>query len=193
MKSRNTHNKWLEAGYRAFAEYGPDFSLKALAEKTQLPRATFYYHFDDKDHLLTALLKHHEYQINSYHNTLRKEVTTLIPDLYRIMYRYKTSVLFHQQLFRHCEIETYYHLYSDTNETSIRLLLPLIKAHFETDKPDMEIIQFYKILTDVWYIRLNTSQLSVESMINLATEIMENTLGLCSIYTTTAACSTTSE
>jgi AcrR family transcriptional regulator len=193
VKRRNTYDKWLEAGYQAFAQCGPDFSLKALAEKTQLPRATFYYHFDDKDHLLTALLKHHEYQISLYHDTLRKEVTTLIPDLYKIMYRYKTGILFHQQLFMHCEIEAYYSLYNETNETSIRILMPLIMAHFETDKPDAEIVQFYKILTDAWYIRLNAKQFTVESMINLAAVIMENTLGLCSIYATTEPCSSSNE
>jgi hypothetical protein len=44
--------------------------------------------------------------------------------------------------------------------------------------PDPDIIDFYHTLTDAWYTRLDTKNMNVESMIALAVEIMENTLGL---------------
>jgi len=178
VKSRNTYTQWLEVAYVEFAHCGPDFSLKALAKKTNLPRATFYYHFDNKEHLISELLKQHESLINQYHEDIKNKVKALIPDIYQLMYHYKHGVMFHQQLFMHCDIEAFYRLYRGTNETSIQILLPLIKALFETDKTDREIIEFYHILTDAWYIRLNAKQFTVESMINLATDIMESTLGL---------------
>ena len=180
MKSRDTYNKWLEAAYIEFAHSGPDFSLKALAEKAQFPRATFYYHFDDKDYLVSELLKFHQHKCQQCQCDLQKTVKTLIPDLYTVLFKYKNNVLFHQQLFLHGHVEPFYTMYRETNEATIRLLLPFIKAHFKTNKSDQEIIQFYQILTDTWYIRLNTHQLTEDSMINLAIEIMENTLGLCS-------------
>ncbi|MBR8538109.1 TetR/AcrR family transcriptional regulator [Carboxylicivirga sediminis] len=179
MKSKDTFSQWLEVAYIEFAHYGPEFSLKALAKKTNLPRATFYYHFDDKEHLISELLQYHKNQIHRYQKDLKNEVKELIPDLYQLMFNYKHGIMFHQQLFIHCDVEAFYRLYKDANETSIKILLPLIKALFDTDKTDREIIQFYHILTDAWYIRLNAKQFTVESMINLATDIMENTLGLC--------------
>jgi AcrR family transcriptional regulator len=176
MIKKETYNKWLEAAYQEFSCCGPDFSLKALARKANLPRATLYYHFDDKEHLLSELLSYHQSQINLYFCDLRNEVKMLIPDLYKVMYKYKEGILFHRQLLKNCHEDIFCELYKSTNEESIKILLPLIKVHFVTIKSDQELIQFYHTLTDAWYIRLNPKKLSVQYMIDLAVEIMESTL-----------------
>ena len=68
--------------------------------------------------------------------------------------------------------------YLSINNSSIKILLPQIKAYFPTNYSDLDIIKFYNTLTDAWYSQLNFTNLSVDSMINLAEIIMENTLGL---------------
>jgi hypothetical protein len=55
--------------------------------------------------------------------------------------------------------------------------LPHIKAIFESKGSDSDLIEFYHTLTDAWYTRLKTNELSVDTMISLAVEIMENTMG----------------
>jgi len=178
MTKTLTYTKWLEAAYLEFACCGPEFSLKALARKANLPRATLYYHFDNKEHLINKLLVYHRNQIEVYLEELRNEVKILIPDLYEVMCKYKEGILFHRQLLFHCHVKPFYDLYREANEVSLHILLPFIKATFETDKSDQEIIHFYHTLTDAWYIRLDINNLSVPNMIHLAEEILAHTLGL---------------
>jgi hypothetical protein len=94
------------------------------------------------------------------------------------MFRYKENVLFHHKLLKYRHIEAFYTLYRDANDTTLNIVLPLIKALFEPKMPDSDIINFYHTLTDAWYSRLDTKSMNVKSMIALAIEIMENTLGL---------------
>ncbi|WP_212217205.1 TetR/AcrR family transcriptional regulator [Carboxylicivirga linearis] len=179
MKTKSKkYQKWLTTAYKEFACNGPDFSLNALAAKAKLPRATLYYHFDDKEHLLAELVKHHKSIIEVYHNDISNNVKVLIPDLYKVMFKYKDALLFHYQLLKNCHIKQFCELYRGSNERSLIILLPLIKEQFYSDKSDREIIQFYHTLTDTWYTRLDVNNLSVESMVALAMEILESTLGL---------------
>lgn len=177
MKTNGKYKKWIDATYQEFAINGPDFSLKALSKKTKLPRATFYYHFESKDHLVEELLKHH-YQKNKAFQSELKKIKELIPELYVLMHKYRDAVRFHQQLLRNSHIREFYEVYSSYNQSSIKIMLPLIKPYFGKDPTDDEIFQFYNTLTDAWYSRLNFSVLSVEYMINLAEEIMNKTIGL---------------
>ncbi|TDK43405.1 TetR/AcrR family transcriptional regulator [Algoriphagus formosus] len=176
--TQGVRQKWVEAAYSEFASLGPDFSLKALSEKSKLPRASLYYHFASKEELLEELLLLHQENINKYHSHLAKNVKSLIPDLYEVVYSFKEGILFHRQLLLHPEKDEFYSLYRSTNEHSFTILLPHIKRLFETNVSNEEFIQFYHTLTDAWYIRLDPNHFSVESMIALAMEIMEHTLGL---------------
>jgi AcrR family transcriptional regulator len=173
-----TYQNWIAAAYWEFACFGPDFSLKALSEKTSLPRATLYYHFDSKESLINELLRHHELKSKAYFTEIKYNVKYLIPDLYEVMFKYKKEVLFHRQLLKNSHIESFYCLYRDVNNTSLNILLPHIKAIFESKGSDSDLIEFYHTLTDAWYTRLKTNELSVDTMISLAVEIMENTMGL---------------
>lgn len=180
MKNKSQiYHRWLQAAYNEFAHCGPDFSLKALAEKTNLPRATLYYHFIDKNHLVEELLDFHLQVANDFQSDLKLKVTKLIPDLYIIMYQYRINVMFHQQLLRNNHIELCAAIYKKINNSSIRILLPHIRDYFNTNLSDLEIIEFYNTLTDAWYARLNFKNVSTDSMCQLALDIMAHTLGLC--------------
>lgn len=179
MKTKSKiYLQWLEAAYHEFATTGPEFSLKALANKTGLPRATLYYHFHDKDDLITTLLEWHEKNIDAYLQDLKNEVKNLIPDVYQLMFRYKEGILFHHQLLKHCSNADFCALYRRANDKSLQILLPLIKTQFASTSSDLDLIKFYHTLTDAWYTRLDTNNFTVESMIALAQSILENTMGL---------------
>ena len=177
-KDIKTSQKWIDAAYLEFAVNGPEFSIKELAKKTMLPRSTLYYHFDSKENLIQELLNQHRLYIETYFFEMKSNVKALIPDLYELMFRYKESVLFHHKLLKYGHIKAFYTLYKDANDTTLNIVLPFIKALFKPDMPDSDIIHFYHTLTDAWYSRLDTKNMNVESMIALAVEIMENTLGL---------------
>ncbi|MBS2099966.1 TetR/AcrR family transcriptional regulator [Carboxylicivirga linearis] len=173
-----TFQKWLEAAYKEFACYGPDFSLKALSGKAGLPRATFYYHFNNKEHLTEELLVYHCKVAEQFSNELKREVSELIPDLYEVMFRYKLNVRFHQQLLRNNHVEAFQNVYTRINTCSIEILLPFIRKYFNSDKSNVDLIEFFNTLTGAWYARINFKNCTVEYMCNLAIEIMEHTLGL---------------
>nr|WP_321451282.1 TetR/AcrR family transcriptional regulator [uncultured Carboxylicivirga sp.] len=173
-----TYQKWLEAAYCEFACFGPEFSLKGLANKVKMPRATLYYHFDNKDHLTQELLQYHYKMAEQFLNDIRSDVFELIPDLYRVMVRYPESVRFHQQLLRNNHLQAFNDVYKSINIRSIEILIPVIRKYFASDRMDKEIFEFYNTLTDAWYARLNCKNISVDHMCNLAIEIMEHTLGL---------------
>lgn len=176
MGSNDRYKLLIETAYEEFAVNGPDFSLKALSKKTNLPRATFYYYFNNKEHLITELLNCHLELTNDYHIKIRK-IKALIPDLYEIMFEYENGIRFHQQLLRNSHVKEYQEIYNEINLNSIKILLPLIKPYFGNNLSDKEIYQFFNTLTDAWYSRLNFSNFSVNYMVDLAEEIMNNTVG----------------
>jgi AcrR family transcriptional regulator len=176
-KNTSIYQTWIDCAYKEFAEEGPNFSLKALANKANLPRATFYYHFEGKQDLISELLAYHHQCAEAYFEVLRTKVNALVPDVYNSLFEFKTCLLFHHQLFKHKDIDTYYEVYKDINATSYIILLPQLKRHFQTETED-QLINFFSILTDTWYARLNTKNINVDTMIELALDILENTMGL---------------
>ncbi len=55
--SRTPASAWIEAGLRALAAGGPDaVRIDQLAKSLGTSRGSFYWHFADRDALLTALL-----------------------------------------------------------------------------------------------------------------------------------------
>ena len=177
MKKNETHSKWIQAAYQEFAEFGPDFSLKSLSARADLPRATFYYHFLNKEELISELLACHR-RINDEFQTELRNIKRLIPDLYEMLYPHQTSLKFHKQLQKNSHIPKYNDLYVASNKDSINTLLPNIKEYFGFEAADKEIFKFYNTLTDTWYSRLDFSNFSVATMSALAEEIMGDVLKL---------------
>ena len=73
-KNNKTYLKWIDTAYQEFAHNGPDFSLKSLSMKSSLPRSTFYYHFDNKEHLISELLNYHSNEIERFQTELKKNI-----------------------------------------------------------------------------------------------------------------------
>jgi AcrR family transcriptional regulator len=176
--TQGAKDKWIEAAYSEFSISGPEFSLNALAEKSKLPRASLYYHFDSKEALREELLIFHQEKIKCYLSELAENIKDIVPDLYKVMYKHKEGILFHRQLLLHRDQDDFLDIYKKGNNEAMAILLPHIKQLFRSTGSDEDLIQFYHTLTDTWYIRINPNDLTVERMISVAMEIMENTLGL---------------
>jgi AcrR family transcriptional regulator len=176
-KKKETYNKWIKAAYEEFAEDGPNFSLKALSSKESLSRTTLYYHFSDREDLIDELIHYHTLAIEGIIKELRN-MRVLIPDLYELLYQHNINLKFHKQLFNNSHIVSFNELYHYGNDEIIKCLVPYVKAYYKLKYSDKEIFNFYSTLTDAWYAKLDFTNLSVKSMIELAEEIMDNILRL---------------
>lgn len=176
-EKKETYNKWIKAAYEEFADDGPNFSLKALSSKETLPRTTFYYHFSDREDLIDELLQYHNSVIESFLKELCN-MKILIPDLYELLYHYKISLKFHKQLFNNSHINDFNELYHSGKNEIVKCIVPHVKTYYKLNYSDKEIFNFYNTLTDAWYAKLDCTNLSVKSMIELAEEIMDNILRL---------------
>jgi len=177
MQKNDKYDKWITTAYEEFAINGPDFSLKALSKKAKLPRATLYYYFENKEDLLKELLNHHVEVYKDYEAEI-KTIKELMPDLYKLMFKYKTGIRFHHQLLKNSHVEAYQKTYNELNRSSIQLLIPLLKPYFDNSLSEKEMRRYFNILTDAWYSRLTFTNFSVEYMIKLAEEIIRDTLEL---------------
>lgn len=174
MRKTLTYTKWLEAAYQEFAHCGPEFSLKSLALKANLPRATLYYHFDSKEHLIDELLKKHHEIAEAFINELKTNLKNLLPDLYCILYSYRMAAMFQQQLLRNCHYEEYMKMYNIINYQAVIVILPHIRDYFGFKQTDQEVIELYLTLTDAWYSKVNFTQCNAESLQALALCLMDN-------------------
>jgi len=180
MKSSESYNKWLETGYHFFAEKGPvDMSIKALSEQCHLPRTNFYYYFDDKEDFIDKLIGlHFETTAELFNQELRTRFHTYIPDLYVILFDFKLGLQFAKQLFKNRDLPKYNKAHKAGVKLSAELILPKFKTFFKLDLPDKTVLTLWATLVDAWYSRLNTDDLSVDSMIALCYEIMDSILPL---------------
>lgn len=89
---------WLQAGYKRFAELGPEgLKVEPLAKKAGISKSSFYHHFADTAGFLETLCQLH---LQQCHLIAEKEqrCTTINPDLIRVLIDHKTDLLFNRQL-----------------------------------------------------------------------------------------------
>jgi AcrR family transcriptional regulator len=176
-KEKNNERKWIEGAYTHFADVGPEqLNIKRIAEITGLPRTNFYYHFPDTDVLLTQLLNFHNGISGKFEEELQKGLKVFIPDLYRILYSFKTGIKFHWQLFKYRSDIRFGYIYNSANSSSADIILPVFRDYYELTVSDSALRALWKTLTDSWYSRLDFEDYSPESLSELADTIMQSIL-----------------
>jgi AcrR family transcriptional regulator len=158
--------KWLEEGYRQFADYGPDkLSINQISKEIGSSRASFYHYFGDIDVFIDELLSMHWKIIEAFHEVAKKRCTKLVPDLYNELARHPESLRFNLQLFHNRHIPDYNYIFIRTYETGAKAFaLKLFKAHFKLKLDDHEAYKLWLTLGEAWYSRLDPNDLSHESI-----------------------------
>lgn len=180
MSKSASYEKWLETGYRLFAEDGPEnLTVKHLAEECQLPRTNFYYHFNDKGDFIDKIIEVHlSSTIELFNQELRTRFHTYIPDLYVILFDFKLGLQFAKQLFKNRDNLKYNRAYNAGVILPAEFILPKFKRFFKLDLPDKSVLILWTTLVDAWYSRLNFDNVTVDDMISLCYEIMDSILPL---------------
>jgi AcrR family transcriptional regulator len=166
--------KWLEAGYRHFAEYGPDnLSINKLSKELNSSRASFYHYFGDMDVFIDELLAMHWKIALDFNRQGKAECNQLFPDLYNILAEHPIPLKFSIQLFRHRNTPAYNFLFIKTYESSaMSFVLKLFSREYKLEQPESELLKLWLTVGETWYSRLTLEDLSATTLQENAEEIL---------------------
>jgi len=166
--------KWLETGYRHFAEYGPgNLSINKLSKELNSSRASFYHYFGDIDVFIDELLARHWEIALDFNRQGKAECKQLFPDLYNILAEHPVPLKFSIQLFRHRNTPAYNFLFIKTYESSaMSFLLRLFSKEYKLEQRESELLKLWLTVGETWYSRLVLEDLSAKTLQRNAEEIL---------------------
>ena len=167
--------KWLETGYRHFAEYGPEkLSINKLSKELNSSRASFYHYFGDIDVFIDELRAMHWGIALEFNKRGRSECKQFFPDLYVLLAEHPVPLKFSIQLFRHRNTPAYNYLFLKTYESSAKsFILKLFKKKYKLDQPENELLKLWLTVGETWYSRLTLEDLSAITLQENAEEILD--------------------
>ena len=166
--------KWLETGYRHFAEKGPDnLSINKLSKELNSSRASFYHYFGDIDVFIDELLAMHWKIALDFTRQGKVECKKLFPDLYNILAEHPIPLKFSIQLFRHRNTPAYNFLFIKTYESSaMSFVLKLFSREYKLVQSESELLKLWLTVGETWYSRLTLEDLSATTLQENAEEIL---------------------
>jgi AcrR family transcriptional regulator len=168
--------KWLETGYRHFAESGPEnLSINKLSKELGSARASFYHYFGDLDVFIDELLAMHWKIAVDFNRRGKTECKQLFPDLYSLLAEHPVPLKFSIQLFRHRNTPAYNYLFIKTYESSAKeFILSLFAKEFNLVQPEGEMLKLWTTVGETWYSRLTLEDLSAGTLQKHAEEILDS-------------------
>ena len=175
--SQGFKQKCINKGYEHFALYGPEnLSINKISKEIGSSRASFYHHFGDIDGFIEELLDMHWQIIQQFNLTGKKECKKYFPDVYILLEQNPIPLKFNRHLFINRSIPVYNYLFIKTlNEVSKEFLLKLFSEEFSL-KNNEETNNLLVTVSESWYSRLDTNDLSAEKMQYVAKYIMNSVL-----------------
>ncbi|HBH22101.1 MAG TPA: hypothetical protein DDY13_01630 [Cytophagales bacterium] len=168
--------RWLEEGYRQFAEHGPDqLSINHISKVIGASRASFYHHFGDLDLFIHDLLKMHWQICEQFSEVGKAKCHKLFPDLYQLLSEYPVELRFNLQVFRHRQIADFNYIFIKSYESTAKsFALQLFADHFHLQAPESELLNLWITVGEAWYSRLDPHDLSENTLRHHAEEILES-------------------
>jgi len=172
-KSSPIMQKWLEEGYKQFAHCGPEqLSIKKMGEALSLSRASFYHHFGDTDVFINQLLEHHWNIVLEFNQYGKNHCKQLYPDVYRLLAKYPIPLQFSMQLFHNRKTPAFNYLFMKHYESTAKsFILKLFADEFSLKMPETELYNLWLTCGEAWYSRLNSEDLSAETLLKHSKEI----------------------
>jgi len=169
----NNATAWVQVGYEIFADEGTDgIQVERLARILNLNKSAFYHYFGDLDHFYDALLKMHEEKANHYIEDML-EAKTIDPDYMNVAVKHAMACLFQMKLVK-CKPSSTFFKTADSIDKKIILIVQNMWAEYigYQDQPAMAM-QYYGIVRDMLYTRLNSSTLNYPGLQSLMAEAKE--------------------
>jgi len=178
--SKNSKQKWIDAGYELFAKEGAEgIQTERLARILDLNKSGFYHYFQNPDNFLKELLKYH-LDIASHMAFEISLCRTLDPDYFQVVLKYKVCVLFQGQLLRKESIKAYKKVRMDVSEILDKEFLPLGSEFINLTHDPETARQFFDIVKNSFFLKANFYNLDYElihSSLFEAKQLMKRVLG----------------
>lgn len=174
-RQNDKKSKWLNEGYKQFAEFGPDqISINKISKDIGAARASFYHFFGDMDVFIEELCALHWDIAVEFNKSGKDNITQLFPDFYDFLAEYNMPLQFSLQLFRNRHHPTYNYLYLRTYELSASaFLLDLFAKQCHVKQPKQDLLKLWVTVGEAWYSRLDPEDLSSATMQKHAKDILQ--------------------
>lgn len=173
MKSSESTQRWIEAGYELFASDGPDgVQVEKLARKLDLNKSGFYHHFGDRDVFFSMLMEHH-YLVNGHFYNEILSLKRFDPDYINLLIKYKTAICVQAHLKKNVSNTVYKEEYLRNKLRNDKAVVPLWAAYLNI--PDNQVLaqELWEIIRDVFFMRFNRNNLSYELIHTLVYEFAQ--------------------
>lgn len=165
--------KWIETGYRHFAEYGPsELKIKSIAHDACVSRTTFYHFYTDMEDFIDNLLEHHRERAKEVIAGFKK-CKNYIPDVFKVIEANRTTFFFHRQLLIHKENPVFYLTYQVLNKLTDDIIFPLWAENFGFKGNSLVGKEIHRMLRDIWYLHLSPEDKTCEDFFEHAKQIRQ--------------------
>lgn len=174
--------KWVNEGYKQFAENGPDkLSINNISRAIGSSRASFYHYFGELDIFIDELLAVHWNISETFKETGKKRCRNLLPDVYDLLAEYPIPLQFNLQLF-HNRYQPNFNLLFIKSYSAIAeaYALRLFAEALNMNPLHPGIFDLWVTVGEAWYSRLDPSDLSSATMQQHAKEILHTVKRLAS-------------
>ena len=172
MDQTTTFQNWIDKGYELFSRSGPDgVRVQTLARKLGVSKSSFYHYFGDQESFIELLLEEHAHIAEQYTVEV-KRCKVLDPDFIDVVMKYKSSILFQQQLRNHSENPDFERVYRQITDSIATAVLDVWAKYMGISSDMSAARSLYLIIVDVFYERLNQKRFTHQWIHNLLEEIV---------------------
>ena len=165
--------KWIEAGYELFAKDGPEgINVERLAKILDLNKSGFYHYFGDREIFLYELRDYHHQEMNNFYNEI-SFLRCFVPDYLNLLIKYQTSFFVQMQLRRHENLPIFKDAFDVVKEKTEKKCLRLWATYINLPVNDPAALKLWKILGDVFFMRLTPEKMNLEFMRGMTEDVRE--------------------
>jgi AcrR family transcriptional regulator len=176
MAERHNRRKWLEAGYRVFAEKGPDhISVNSLSHEVGVSRTSFYHHFGSVDEFIECLLEYHVEKGTQYLDRLRK-CESYEPDFIELIVAEREAFLFHRRLILNRQEDRYSVCAHEIDKTTLDRTFRLWTKKHGLEELGQTGVELFAALSEAWWTRVGPDSFEYETLKRIDDEITSDLL-----------------
>jgi hypothetical protein len=161
MSESDVSHKWIEAGYKLFAESGPkEFKVEKLAQQIGMNKSGFYHYFVDRDLYYSELMKFHDLNGVKFAHDV-SNLKNFIPGYPLTLIKYSTELKVHMQLRQNLHNPLFKEYFLKVKNRNYKYQIPLWASYLQLN--DIQLAtDLFEIAVDLMVVRLVGNDISYD-------------------------------